>query len=214
MVNEKGETFGHIITQFPQIRNKPHAFLQRAYLWTTPKGLPIDSSQQAFLPKVKRGNFSSFENQETPSENSSESQEENLHIVLINERGETFGHIITQFPQIQNKPHAFLQRAYLWTTPNTLPIDSSQQAHLPKVKRGNISSFENQETQSENSAESQEGNSDNLNPDSSKRLDVGNVENAINEADVEAELIADILNENPDVKKEATFGFFFCRIIN
>ena len=82
-------------------------------------------------------------------------------------------------------------------------------------------------------------NSDNLNPSLDKRVDVGNVENAVNEADVEAklesfcrkkfgkayaksalaregwaELIADILNENPDVKKEATFGFFFCRIIN
>ena len=69
--------------------------------------------------------------------------------------------MVTQFPQIQNKPNAFLRGAYLWATPNTLPIDSSQQAHLPKVKRGNISSFENQETQSENSSESQEENSNN-----------------------------------------------------
>ena len=64
--------------------------------------------------------------------------------------------MVTQFPQIQNKPNAFLRGAYLWTTPNTLPIDSSQQASLPEVKRGNVSSSENQETQSGNSAESQE----------------------------------------------------------
>ena len=176
--------------------------------------MPIDSSQQAHLPKVKRGNFSSFENQEIQSENSAESQEGTLHVVLVDEKGETFGHLVTQFPQIQNKPHAFLQGAYLWTTPKGSPIDSSQQAFLPKVKRGNFSPSESQETQSENSAESQSENSDNLNPSLDKRVDVGNVENAINEADVEAELIADILNENPDVKKEATFGFFFCRIIN
>ena len=93
-----------------------------------------------------------------------------LHIVLVNQKGETFGHLVTQFPQIQNKPNAFLRGAYLWTTPKGLPIDSSQQAFLPKVKRGNISSFENQETQSENSAESQEKNSDNLNPDSSAKV--------------------------------------------
>ena len=72
-----------------------------------------------------------------------------------------------------------------------------------------------------------------------KRLDVDNVEHAINEADVEAELesygrkkfgkayaksalaregwaefILDVPNENPDVKKEAFLGFFFFRIIN
>ena len=173
------------------------------------------------------------------SENSSKSQEGNSDIVLVNEKSEAFGHLVTQFPQTQNKPNAFLRGAYLWSTPKGLPIDSSQQAFLPKVKRGNFSSFENQETQSENSSESQSENSDNLNPDSSKRLDVGNVENAINEADVEAKLesfcrkkfgkayaklalaregwaefILDVPNENPDVKKEATFGFFFCRIIN
>ena len=214
LVNEKGETFGLIITQFPQTQNKPNAFLRGAYLWTTPKGSPIDSSQQAFLPKVKRGNFSSSESQETQSKNPAESQEENLHIELVNEKGETFGHIITQFPQIQNKPHAFLQRAYLWTTPNILPIDSPQQARSQEVKQRDIPSSRVHVQQSENSSESQSENSDNLNPSLDKRLDVGNVENAINKADVEAELIADILNENPDVKKEATFGFFFCRIIN
>ena len=107
---------------------------------------------------------------------------------MVNEKGETFGHLVTQFPQTQNKPNAFLRRAYLWTTPKGSPIDSSQQAFLPKVKRGNFSSSESQETQSENSSESQEESFDNLNPDSSKRLDVDNVEHAINEADVEAEL--------------------------
>ena len=148
---------------------------------------------------------------------------------MVNEKGETFGHIITQFPQIQNKPNAFLRGAYLWSTPKGSPIDSSQQAFLPKVKRGNFSS-----------SESQEESFDNLNPDSNKRLDVGNVEHAINEADIEAELesygrkkfgkayaksalaregfaelIADILNENPDVKKRSHFWLlFFCRIIN
>ena len=157
LVNEKGETFGHIITQFPQIQNKPHAFLQRAYLWTTPNTLPIDSSQQAHLPKVKRGNISSFENQETQSENSSESQDENLHIVLVNEKGETLGHIITQSPQIQNKPNAFLRGAYLWTTPNILPIDSPQQARSQEVKQRDIPSSRVHVQQSENSSESQEG---------------------------------------------------------
>ena len=156
---------------------------------------------------------------------------------MVNEKGEAFGHLVTQFPQTQNKPNAFLRGAYLWTTPKGSPIDSSQQAFLPKVKRGNFSSSESQETQSENSSESQEENSDNLNPDSNKRLDVGNVEHAINEADAElesygrkkfgkayaksalaregwAEFILDVPNENPDVKKEAILGFFFCRIIN
>ncbi|MBE6411200.1 MAG: hypothetical protein E7036_01430 [Opitutales bacterium] len=93
-----------------------------------------------------------------------------LHVVLVDEKGETFGHLVTQFPQIQNKPNAFLRGAYLWTTPKGSPIDSSQQAFLPKVKRGNFSSSESQETQSENSAESQEKNSDNLNPDSNAKV--------------------------------------------
>ena len=113
---------------------------------------------------------------------------------MVNEKGETFGHLVTQFPQTQNKPNAFLRRAYLWTTPKGSPIDSSQQAFLPKVKRGNFSSSESQETQSENFSESQSENSDNLNPSLDKRVDVGNVENAINEADVEAKLESDKLS--------------------
>ena len=76
LVNQKGETFGHLVTQFPQTQNKPNAFQRGPYLWSTPKGSPIDSSQQAFLPKVKRGNFSPSESQETQSENSAETQEE------------------------------------------------------------------------------------------------------------------------------------------
>ena len=79
-----------------------------------------------------------------------------LHIVLVDEKGETFGHIITQFPQIQNKPHAFLQRAYLWSTPNILPIDSPQQARSQEVKQRDIPSSRVHFRQSENSAESQE----------------------------------------------------------
>ena len=158
---------------------------------------------------------------------------------MVNEKGETFGHIITQFPQIQNKPHAFLQRAYLWTTPNILPIDSPQQARSQEVKQRDIPSSRVHVQRSENSSESQEENLDNLNPSLDKRLDVDNVEHAINEADVEAELesygrkkfgkayaksalaregwaefILDVPNENPDVKKEAFLGFFFFRIIN
>ena len=83
-----------------------------------------------------------------------------LHIVFVNQKGETFGHLITQFPQLQNKPHAFLRGAYLWYTPNTLPIDSSQQAYLPKVKRGNISNFENRLQESDNFSESQQKKSE------------------------------------------------------
>ena len=146
--------------------------------------VPNNASIDRHKRQVGQANVS-YVNQ---SENSAESQEENLHIVLVNEKGEAFGHLVTQFPQIQNKPHAFLQRAYLWTTPKGSPIDSSQQAFLPKVKRGNFSSSESQETQSENSSESQEESFDNLNPSLDKRVDMGNVENAINEADVEAEL--------------------------
>ena len=84
-----------------------------------------------------------------------------LHIVLVDEKGETFGHLVTQFPQIQNKPHAFLQGAYLWSTPNILPIDSPQQARSQEVKQRDIPSSRVHSQQSENSAESQEENSDN-----------------------------------------------------
>ena len=93
-----------------------------------------------------------------------------LHVVLVDEKGETFGHLVTQFPQIQNKPHAFLQGAYLWTTPNILPIDSPQQARSQEVKQRDIPSSRVHFQQSENSAESQEENSDNLNPDSSAKV--------------------------------------------
>ena len=78
-----------------------------------------------------------------------------LHVVLVNQKGETFGHLVTQFPQTQNKPHAFLQRAYLWSTPNILPIDSPLQARSQEVNQRDIPSSRVHFQQSENSAESQ-----------------------------------------------------------
>lgn len=89
--------------------------------------------------------------------------EGSLHIVLVNQKGEAYGHLITQFPKKQNERHAHLQDARLvWYTPNTLPIDSSQQAQFPKVKQGNISNFGNRKSFSFNPSESQGINSNDM----------------------------------------------------
>ena len=79
-----------------------------------------------------------------------------LHIVLVNQKGETLGHLITQFPQKQNERHAYLRDARLfWFTPNTSPNYSAQQAHPSSFKQGRTSNLENRVSSSDEGAESQ-----------------------------------------------------------
>ena len=78
-----------------------------------------------------------------------------LHIVLVNQKGETLGHLITQFPQKQNERHAYLRDARLWFIPTTLPNYSAQQAHPSSFNQGRTSNLENHISSSFNSSESQ-----------------------------------------------------------
>lgn len=80
----------------------------------------------------------------------------NLHIVLVNQKGETLGHLITQFPQKQNERHAHLRDARLsWFTPNASPNYSARQAHPSSFEQGRTSNLENRKSSSDEGAESQ-----------------------------------------------------------